>query len=292
VTQKGSLVEPARLRFDFSHYQPLTAAQLHAIEDLANAQVRANLAVETQLMPLAAALESGAMALFSEKYGNPVRVLRMGNFSVELCGGTHVAHTGTIGLIKVIAESGVAAGVRRLEAVTGATAVAFVRDTEERLARVAERVRGSRDTVEERVTTLIERTRRLEKEVERLKEKLAGGGDLTPVEVDGVKVLAARLEGTDAKALRAAVDRFKDKLGEAVVVLGTVEGDKVSLVAGVTRATTGRVRAGDLMAFVASRVGGKGGGRPDLAQGGGPAVGELDGALAAVVGWVRERLRN
>ncbi|CAK0738698.1 alanine--tRNA ligase/DNA-binding transcriptional repressor [Gammaproteobacteria bacterium] len=295
VSQKGSLVDATRLRFDFSHYQSITATQLHEIEDLTNAQVRANLAVETQLMPVATALASGAMALFGEKYGDEVRVLRMGDFSVELCGGTHVAHTGDIGFIKVIAESGIAAGVRRIEAVTGATAVAFVRDTEERLIRVAELVKGSRDTVEERVVSLAERSRRLEKEVERLKEKLAAGGgsasgELAAVDMSGIKVLAMRMEGVDAKSLRTAVDRFKDKLGEAVVILGTVENDKVSLIAGVTKTVTTRIRAGDLMAFVAERVGGKGGGRPDMAQGGGPQVGELDGALAAAVGWVRERL--
>jgi len=295
VAQKGSLVDSSRLRFDFSHHQPIAAAQLHEIEDLANAQVRANLTIETQLMPVEAALESGAMALFGEKYGDEVRVLRMGDFSVELCGGTHASRTGDIGLIKIIAEGGVAAGVRRIEAITGAAAVAFVRDTEERLARVAELTKGNRDTIEERVVSLMERTRRLEKEVERLKEKLAtgsssAGGEPSAVEVNGIKVLAMRLEGADAKSLRTAVDRFRDKLGEAIVVLGTVENDKVSLVAGVTKALSERVRAGDLMAFVATRVGGKGGGRPDMAQGGGPLVGELDGALAAVVDWVRDRI--
>ncbi|CAK0757876.1 alanine--tRNA ligase/DNA-binding transcriptional repressor [Gammaproteobacteria bacterium] len=295
VAQKGSLVDATRLRFDFSHHQSIPVERIHEIEDLANAQVRANLSVETRIMPITEALESGAMALFGEKYGDLVRVLRMGDFSVELCGGTHVVRTGDIGLIKVIAESGVAAGVRRVEAVTGANALAVVRDTEVRLARVAELVKCNRDAVEERTASLVERARRLEKEVEILKEKLAtnsAGGEPTTVNVDGIKVLTMRMEGADAKSLRVAVDRFKEKLGDAVVVLGTVEDNKVALVAGVTKTVTGRVRASDLVAFVANRVGGKGGGRPELAQGGGPLVGELNEALAQVAGWVQDQCRK
>ena len=298
VAQKGSLVDPTRLRFDFAHHQAVTVAQLHEIEALVNAQVRANLAVETTLMSSAAAMESGAIALFGEKYGDEVRVLRMGDFSMELCGGTHVAHTGEIGFFKIVAEGGVAAGVRRVEAITGAVALEWVRDTEERLAQTAALVKGSRDTVIERVRSLSERSKRLEKEVARLNALLAAGGnragaggqELAVVEVRGVKVLAAHVPGSDAKALRTAVDQYKDKLGEAVVVLGTVEDHKVVLIAGVTKTLTDRVRAGDVMAFVARQVGGKGGGRPDMAQGGGPQVDALDEALAAVAGWVQQQL--
>ncbi len=296
VVQKGSSVDPLRLRFDFAHHQSISAAELGAIEDLVNAEVRANRAVETALMSSAAALESGAMALFGEKYGAEVRVLRMGDFSVELCGGTHVARTGDIGFIKIVAESGVAAGVRRIEAVTGAEAIEFVRDTEQRLAQIAALVKGGRDTVIERVLSLTKHAKGLEKDLARLSARLAttgngsDGSELPVVDVAGIKVLAMRLEGADAKSLRTAADQFKDKLGESVVLLGTVEIDKVTLVAGVSKTLTDRLRAGDLMAFVANRVGGKGGGRPDMAQGGGPLVAELDGALAAVVGWVKEQL--
>ncbi len=292
VAQKGSLVDQARLRFDFSHHQPIAATELDAIEDLVNAQVRANLPVITDRMSIGAALESGAVALFGEKYGDEVRVLRMGDFSVELCGGTHVARTGDIGLIKIVAESGVASGVRRIEAVTGAVAVAFVRDTEDRLAQIVASVRGSRDTVVERVLSLSDRIKRLEKDLARLKAEVPASDrkELPVVAVSGVNVLAMRLEGADAKSLRAAVDQYKDKLGESIVVLGTVEANKVALVAGVAKSLTHRVRAGDLMAFVAEQVGGKGGGRPDMAQGGGPNVAALEGALAAVVDWVQTHL--
>ena len=292
VAQKGSLVDQARLRFDFSHHQPIAATELDAIEDLVNAQVRANLPVITDRMSIGAALESGAVALFGEKYGDEVRVLRMGDFSVELCGGTHVARTGDIGLIKIVAESGVASGVRRIEAVTGAVAVAFVRDTEDRLAQIVASVRGSRDTVVERVLSLSDRIKRLEKDLARLKAEVPASDrkELPVVAFSGVNVLAMRLEGADAKSLRAAVDQYKDKLGESIVVLGTVEANKVALVAGVAKSLTHRVRAGDLMAFVAEQVGGKGGGRPDMAQGGGPNVAALEGALAAVVDWVQTHL--
>jgi len=293
VAQKGSLVTSDRLRFDFSHPKPIILSQLHEIEDLVNAQIRANLSVETTIMPIADALQHGAMALFGEKYGEEVRVLRMGEFSIELCGGTHVTRTGDIGILKIIAESGVAAGVRRVEAVAGAVALSFARETEKHLIKIADLLKGTRESVEERVISLLDRTKRLEKEVEQLKEKLlTGTGDHpSAVEVAGIQVLATRLEDADPKSLRTALDRFKDKLGESVIVLGTVESGKASLVAGVSKTLISRLRAGDLMAFVAAQVGGKGGGRPEMAQGGGPRVEELDRALASVVGWVREQLR-
>ncbi len=294
VNQKGSLVEADRLRFDFAHFEPIGVEQLERIEQLVNEQIRLNHPVETQLMSLDQALDSGAMALFGEKYADDVRVLRMGDFSVELCGGTHVQRTGDIGLFKVVAESGIAAGVRRIEAVTGPRAVARVEDSEARLARIAELLKGSREDVDERVRQLLERSRGLEKEVERLKGKLASsqGDELADqaVDVDGVRVLAARLDGADAKTLRETVDQLKNKLGSAAVVLAAVSGEKVSLVAGVTKDRLDRIKAGDLVNAVALQVGGRGGGRADMAQAGGTQPEHLDAALSAVPAWVRERL--
>jgi len=294
VQQKGSLVEPERLRFDFAHYEPVTPAQLREIEDLVNTEIRANARADTRLMSMDEALESGAMALFGEKYGAEVRVLSIGDFSVELCGGTHVGHAGDIGLFRITAETGVASGVRRIEAVTGARALAWVRDNEQRLARIAELVKGSREDVDERVGQLLERSRLLEKELQQLKGKLASsqGTDLAAqaVEIDGLKVLAARLDGADSKVLRETLDQLKNKLGSAAVVLAAVDGDKVSLVAGVTKDRTGQIKAGELVNMVATRVGGKGGGRPDMAQAGGNQPANLDAALQAVPDWVRERL--
>jgi len=294
VQQKGSLVEPERLRFDFAHYEPVTPAQLREIEDLVNAEIRANARADTRLMSMDEALESGAMALFGEKYGAEVRVLSIGEFSVELCGGTHVGYAGDIGLFRITAETGVASGVRRIEAVTGARALAWVRDNEQRLARIAELVKGSREDVDERVGQLLERSRLLEKELQQLKGKLASsqGSDLAAqaVEIDGLKVLAARLDGADSKVLRETLDQLKNKLGSAAVVLAAVDGDKVSLVAGVTKDRTGQIKAGELVNMVATRVGGKGGGRPDMAQAGGNQPANLDAALQAVPDWVRERL--
>jgi alanyl-tRNA synthetase len=232
--------------------------------------------------------------LFGEKYGAEVRVLSIGDFSVELCGGTHVGHAGDIGLFRITAETGVASGVRRIEAVTGARALAWVRDNEQRLARIAELVKGSREDVDERVGQLLERSRLLEKELQQLKGKLASsqGTDLAAqaVEIDGLKVLAARLDGADSKVLRETLDQLKNKLGSAAVVLAAVDGDKVSLVAGVTKDRTGQIKAGELVNMVATRVGGKGGGRPDMAQAGGNQPANLDAALQAVPEWVRERL--
>jgi len=296
VQQKGSLVEPERLRFDFAHYEPVSPAQLHRIEDLVNAQIRANARAQTRVMSMEDALAFGAMALFGEKYGDEVRVLSIGDFSIELCGGTHVAHAGDIGLFRITAESGIASGVRRIEAVTGARALQWVRDSEQRLARVAELVKGSREDADERVGQLLEKSRALEKDLSRLKGRLASnqGSDLAgqAVEIAGVKVLAARLDGADGKVLRETVDQLKNKLGSAAVVLAAVDGDKVSLVAGVTKDRIDQLRAGELVNMVATQVGGKGGGRPDMAQAGGNDPGALDNALASVEPWVKARLQT
>jgi len=294
VNQKGSLVESERLRFDFSHYEALMRAQLREIEQLVNGQVRENHLVETRIMDLEDAKASGAMALFGERYDAQVRVLRMGDFSTELCGGTHVKAAGDIGLFKIVSEQGVAAGVRRIEAVTGARAVQWMEDDEERLARVAELLKAGREDVDQKVQQVLERNRALEKELERLKGKLASsaGSDLAShaVEVDGVKVLAAKVDGADPKSLRETLDQLKNKLGSAVIVLSAVNGDKVSLVAGVTKDLTERVKAGELVNAVATQVGGRGGGRPDMAQAGGNDPAALLLALEAVPSWVRQRL--
>ncbi len=294
VAQKGSLVDPQRLRFDFSHPEPVTPEQLETIERLVNAQIRGNVAVETTIMAPEEAIAAGAMALFGEKYGDRVRVLRMGDFSTELCGGTHVRRVGDIGLFKIIAESGVAAGVRRIEAVTGERALDLVSTLQDRARQVAQLVKGDRDNFPDKVRQLVERIRQLEKEVEQAKARLASGqgADLLgqTVQVDGVKVLAARLDGVDAKTLREAVDRYKDQLKAAAVVLATVEDGKVRLVAGVTSAETRRLKAGDLVNMVAQQVGGKGGGRPDLAQAGGTDPSKLDVALQSVPDWIRGQL--
>ncbi len=294
VQQKGSLVNAERLRFDFSHFEAITQDQLAEIENMVNEQIRANVAVETKLMSQDDAVASGAMALFGEKYGDTVRVLSMGDFSVELCGGTHVSRTGDIGLLKVTSEGGVAAGVRRIEAVAGAGALRYIGETEKSLSQIAGILKADAGTAEAKVRQLMDRSRALEKEVDQLKSKLASsqGGDLASqaVEVDGIKVLAARLEGGDAKSLRDTVDQLKNKLGAAAVVLAAVDGDKVSLVAGVTKDETKRIRAGDLVNNVAQQVGGKGGGRPDMAQAGGKDPSGLDAALQAVPDWVRTQL--
>ena len=296
VTQKGSLVDSQRLRFDFSHSQPASADELAEIERQVNAQIRANTPVSTRLMSMEDALAAGAMALFGEKYGDEVRVLAMGeeNYSVELCGGTHVDRTGDIGLFRIVAEGGVASGVRRIEAVTGEGALAAVAELTAQLDAVCEVVRSGRDKVAERVASLRNEARELEKEVARLKQKLAAsaGGDLTAqaVEVAGIKVLAASVDGADAKSLRDTLDQCRNKLGSAVILLAAVEGDKVALVAGVSKDLTSRLKAGDLMREFAGRLGGKGGGRPDMAQGGGSDVAGLSAALQAVPEWVQAQL--
>lgn len=287
VQQKGSLVDAERLRFDFAHFEAMSADEIAQVERMVNDQIRANSAVETELMELDAAKEKGAMALFGEKYDDEVRVLSMGgDFSVELCGGTHAKRTGDIGLLKVVAESGIASGVRRIEAVTGMQALQWINSGEQVLSEIASLVKGNRETALDKVRGLNERSRQLEKEIERLAAKLASAqsGDLLSQvqEVGGIKVLAAQLEGVEPKALRDMLDQLKNKLGSGIVVLMTAQNDKVSLVAGVTKDLTGQVKAGDLVRELASRLGGKGGGRPDMAQGGGTDVGAMPAALSAV----------
>ena len=294
VTQKGSLVEPERLRFDFSHAEPMTWAELEQVERLVNDQIRANNEAQTRIMAYDQAIAAGAMALFGEKYGAEVRVLTIGEFSTELCGGTHVRRAGDIGLFKIVSETGVAAGVRRIEAVTGERAIDWIEENERRLQQMAELLRAGRDNLDEKLRQVLDKNRKLEKELEQLKGKLASsaGSDLASqaVDVGDMKVLAARIDGADAKALREAVDRLKQKLGSAAVVLATVADGKVSLVAGVTADCTTRIKAGDLVNAVAQQIGGKGGGRPDMAQAGGNDPTALEAALRAVPDWVRARL--
>jgi alanyl-tRNA synthetase len=294
VTQKGSLVDAERLRFDFSHFEPITPGQLSEIENIVNTHIRANHEVETRLMAIDDARASGAMALFGEKYADEVRVLSMSDFSVELCGGTHAKRTGDIGVFKIINETGTAAGIRRIEAVTGAGVLQRVAEDEARLDGVAKLLKGSRDDVNDKVAQLLERQRKLEKELEQLKGKLASsaGSDLAAqaVEVGGIKVLAARLDGADAKALRDTVDQLKNKLGTSAIILGAAEGDKVTLIAGVSKDATDRIKAGDLVNSVAQQVGGRGGGRPDMAQAGGNDPAALDGALNSVTAWVEAQI--
>ncbi|HIE4563679.1 TPA: alanine--tRNA ligase [Stenotrophomonas maltophilia] len=294
VQQKGSLVAPDRLRFDFSHFQPISAEELAVIERKVNQQVRANNAAEVHNMGMQEALDFGAMALFGEKYGEHVRVLKMGDYSTELCGGTHVNRTGDIGLFKITSEGGVSAGVRRIEAVTGQGALDYVDAEEARLAEAAELLGGSAADVVEKIRALGQRQKQLERELESVKAKVAAGATAElsgqAVEVAGVKVLAARLEGFDAKALRDAVDRLKQQLGDAVIVLAGAQDGKAALVAGVNGSAMGKVKAGELLSHIASQIGGKGGGRPDLAQGGGEDGPALATALAAVVEWVSPRL--
>jgi alanyl-tRNA synthetase len=294
VAQKGSLVAPDRLRFDFSHFEPVTSQQLEEIESLVNEQVRRNNAANTAIMGYDDAVASGAVALFGEKYGDEVRVLKIGDFSTELCGGTHVTQVGEIGLFKITSETGIAAGVRRIEALTGNNALAWLRSGEQALTGIAGLVKSGRDEVEDKVRQLVERGRQLEKEVGKLKGQLASGkgSDLAEqaIEISGVNVLAANVEGADSKSLRDAVDRLKNKLSPAVVVLAAVEDGKVRLVAGVTKETTATIKAGELINEIAHLVGGKGGGRPDMAQAGGNDPAGLAAALARVTEFVTERL--
>jgi len=294
VQQKGSMVTNDKLRFDFSHFEAIKPEELAQIEQMVNDKIRENLAVETQIMDIESAKSSGAMALFGEKYGDDVRVLSMGDFSVELCGGTHVNRTGDIGLFKITSEQGVAAGVRRIEAVAGTHAMNWIAQNEQLISETAELVKGSRDNLVTKVGQVVEKNRTLEKELEQLKAKLASsqGSDLAgqAVDVDGIKVLAAKLEGVEAKALRDTIDQLKNKLHNAAIILAVVNGDKIALAAGVTKAETDKVKAGDLLKMVAEQVGGKGGGRPDMAQGGGSQPENLDGALASVEAWVRRQI--
>jgi alanyl-tRNA synthetase len=295
VQQKGSLVAPDRLRFDFSHFEAITSAELREIERLVNAQIRLNTEAQTEVMDYEGAVAAGAMALFGEKYEKDVRVLRIGDFSMELCGGTHVGRSGDIGFFKITSESGVASGVRRIEAITGEAAVEYVEQNDALLKDVAGLLRGSREDLRDKVRDALERVRQMEKEIRALKDRLASGQgvDLASgaVDVQGVKVVATKVDGADAGALRNAVDQLKDKLKSAVVVLASVENPtKVVLVAGVTSDQTGRVKAGELVGAIAAQIGGRGGGRPDFAQAGGSNPAALDAALASVPGLVRAKL--
>ena len=295
VLQKGSLVAPDRLRFDFSHTQPVTPEELDTIETLVNAEIRANHVADIRHQTYDEAIKSGAMALFGEKYGDEVRVLKFGDFSTELCGGTHVHRTGDIGYFRITGEGGIASGIRRLEAVTGEGAIAAAKAADQTLKRVAASLRGTPAELEDKVTQLIERQKKLERELAATKAKLASGGgqDLAAgaVKVNGANVLAVKIDGADAQSLREAVDGLKGKLGSAVIVLATVTDDgKVTLVAGVTPDLIGRVKAGELVGAVAAQVGGKGGGRPDFAQAGGSDASQLDSALASVATLVARKL--
>ncbi len=294
VQQKGSLVDAQRTRFDFSHNEPVTEAQLRRIEELVNHEVRRNSEVAVRVMKYDDAIKAGAMALFGEKYGDEVRVVGMGEFSTELCGGTHVRRTGDIGFFKIVSESGVAAGIRRVEAVTADGALAWVQEQQARLAEAASVLKAQPQELGQKIAQIIDGARALEKELARLKSRVASaqGDDLASqaAEVKGVKVLAAALEGADAKALRETLDKLKDKLKSAAVVLASTGGGKVSLIAGVTADLTGKVKAGELVNFVAQQVGGKGGGRPDMAQAGGSEPAKLPAALASVQAWVQQKL--
>jgi len=294
VQQKGSLVAPDRLRFDFSHDEPVSPEQLHEIEELVNSEIRKNIAADTKLMTYDDAVASGAIALFGEKYDDEVRVLRLGDFSVELCGGTHVSSTGDIGIFKITSEGGVASGIRRIEAVGGKLAMAWINENQQALDNVALLLRSPRDEVPARVEQLLRRLKGLEKELVAARQKLFSGNSSDfredVVVVSGLNVLATRMDGADAKTLRDAVDQFKNKFESAVVVLGSVDDGKVRLAAGVTKDVVDRIRAGDVIRSVAEQVGGKGGGRPDFAQAGGSKPEALDAALGSVPGWVAEQL--
>jgi alanyl-tRNA synthetase len=295
VTQKGSLVDSKKLRFDFSHFEGLTSDQLAEIEVMVNQQIRKNSDVTTTVTNMDHASELGAMMLFGEKYGDQVRVLAMGddNFSVELCGGTHVARTGNIGLMRITAESGIAAGVRRIEAVTGAAALELFTETEQRVEAIAALVKGSKDNVASKVQQLLESHKQLEKELAKLKSKMASaaGSDLASqaVEVNGIRVVACQLEGADMKTLDDTVSQLKDKLGSAVVLLASIDGDKINLACGVSKDLIKQVRAGDLMKHFAPMVGGKGGGKPEKAKGAGNDISALAAALESVATWVGEQ---
>ena len=295
VSQKGSLVNDKVLRFDFSHNEAMKPEEIRAVEDLVNAQIRRNLPIETNIMDLEAAKAKGAMALFGEKYDERVRVLSMGDFSTELCGGTHASRTGDIGLFRIISESGTAAGVRRIEAVTGEGAIATVHADSDRLSEVAHLLKGDSNNLADKVRSVLERTRQLEKELQQLKEQAAAqeSANLSSKasDVNGVKLLVSELSGVEPKMLRTMVDDLKNQLGSTIIVLATVAEGKVSLIAGVSKDVTDRVKAGELIGMVAQQVGGKGGGRPDMAQAGGTDAAALPAALASVKGWVSAKLQ-
>lgn len=295
VSQKGSLVNDKVLRFDFSHNEAMKPEEIRAVEDLVNTQIRRNLPIETNIMDLEAAKAKGAMALFGEKYDERVRVLSMGDFSTELCGGTHASRTGDIGLFRIISESGTAAGVRRIEAVTGEGAIATVHADSDRLSEVAHLLKGDSNNLADKVRSVLERTRQLEKELQQLQEQAAAqeSANLSSkaIDVNGVKLLVSKLSGVEPKMLRTMVDDLKNQLGSTIIVLATVVEGKVSLIAGVSKDVTDRVKAGELIGMVAQQVGGKGGGRPDMAQAGGTDAAALPAALASVKGWVSAKLQ-
>ncbi|MGI2155383.1 alanine--tRNA ligase [Shewanella oncorhynchi] len=294
VSQKGSLVDPERLRFDFSHFEGVKAAELKEVEELVNTQIRRNHELKTAEMGIDEAKEKGAMALFGEKYDSQVRVVTMGDFSIELCGGTHVGRTGDIGLFKITSEAGIAAGVRRIEAVTGAAAMAYVAQQQAELEEAAALLKGDANSVVAKLRAQLDKMKQLEKEMAQLKDKLAAAAsaDLVgdAVIVNGVNVLIKKLDGVEASSLRGLQDELKQKLKSAIIVLGTAQEGKVNLIAGVSNDLIGKVKAGELVAMVAAQVGGKGGGRPDMAQAGGSQPENLDAALAQVLPWITERL--
>ncbi len=293
VQQKGSLVDADKTRFDFAHNAPVTREQILEIEQRVNAEILANAATQARVMDMESAQKTGAMMLFGEKYGETVRVLDIGS-SRELCGGTHVARTGDIGLFKIVSEGGVAAGVRRVEAITGANALAYLQDLESTVHSAAATLKAPAAELQGRLAQVLDQVKALEREVGSLKGKLASskGDELLAqaIEVKGVKVLAAKLDGADAKTLRDTMDKLKDKLKSAAIVLAAVDGAKVQLAAGVTADAMGKVKAGELVNFVAQQVGGKGGGKPDLAMAGGTDAAALPAALQSVQAWVSERL--
>ena len=296
VAQKGSLVAPERLRFDFSHSQPVSAEELTRIEDEVNAQIRANVAAETDVCAYQEAIDRGAIAMFGEKYGDTVRVLALGDYSVELCGGTHVARTGDIGAFRIVHEGGVSAGVRRIEAITGEAVIQYMRETESRLREAAELLRATPDDLVSKLQGLVTRNRETERALQQARDKLAQGkgGDLLAQakEIAGVNLLASRVEIDDAGALRGMMDKLKERLGSGVIVLGAEKDGKAVLIAGVTKDLTDKLSAGALIKEIAAQVGGKGGGRPDMAQAGGPQPEHLDAALGKAADWVAAQLEG
>jgi alanyl-tRNA synthetase len=294
VAQKGSLVNDKYLRFDFSHSEAMKADEIRRVEDIVNAQIRRNLPIETNIMDLEAAKANGAMALFGEKYDQRVRVLSMGDFSTELCGGTHASRTGDIGLVRITSESGTAAGVRRIEAVTGEAALAEVHAQSEQLQEIAQLVKANSSNLNEKVRGVVEHIKVLEKTLQQLKDQQAAQESASissqAIDVKGTKLLVSQLNDVDPKLLRTMVDDLKNQLGSAIIVLATVADNKVALIAGVTKDLTDRVKAGELIGVVAQQVGGKGGGRPDMAQAGGSDVQALPAALAGVGSWVSAKL--
>ena len=294
VSQKGSLVNPERLRFDFAHFEAVKPSELKAVEDLVNTQIRRNHELCTAEMAIDEAKEKGAMALFGEKYDDQVRVVTMGDFSIELCGGTHVGRTGDIGLFKITSENGIAAGVRRIEAVTGIAAMAYIAEQQAMLDEAAQLLKSDSASVVVKLKAQLDKVKQLEKDLSQLKDKLAAAASADmagdAVEINGVKLLVKQLDGIDPGSLRGLQDELKQKLKSAIIVLGTAKDGKVNLIAGVSNDLTKKVKAGELVAMVAQHVGGKGGGRPDMAQAGGTQPENLAAALALVEPWVNERL--